>query len=161
MEISPDCFTGKTILDLGCNMGHILFEAVAYGLPKCFGLESNKTHVDLGNTLAKYLGVENVITLIEADVSKLSPQFVKAKTGLDSFDVVFSLAVDGYVRNPQSYYRNMVEVTKEICYFEPNNHKREWNVDTVKALGFSRVRKVIVPYNIAEGSKRDCFICYK
>jgi len=161
MRIQPGAFTGKTLLDLGCSAGHMLLATVPYGLPICFGLEKDSTVVNVGNEIIKYMQFQDKIKLVCAGIDNLSGKMLKQLTGLSIFDIVFSLAVDGYVQSPDAYYKGLVDVTREICYFEPNNHKRTWNIDTVKALGFKRVEEVSVPYNLKEGSERPCFICYK
>ncbi len=162
MGIGVDVFNGHKVLDLGCNAGHMMFEAVSRGLPICFGLEKEDTHVRVGNQIAKYMGLEDHVKLICADVGVISREFLKKKTGIAQFDSVFCLAVDGYVVNPTRFYAALVDVTKDVCYFEPNNHKRTWNVDTVKALGFKgKITEVTVPYNTKEGSTRPAFICKK
>ena len=161
MKIQPNAFAGKTVLDLGCNVGYMLFETVSYGFPVCFGIEKDQAAVSVGNAIIEYMQFQNKIKLICAGINNLSQEMLKTLTGRNKFDVVFSLAVDGYIHPPDNYYKELVDITQEVCYFEPNNHKRTWNVDTVKALGFKRVEKVDVPYNLKEGSKRPCFICYK
>lgn len=162
MGIGEDVFTDHTVLDLGCNAGHMLFEAVSRGMPKCFGIEKDPLQVKVGNQIAAYMGFEDVVKLICDDISPISRDFLKEKTDIAQFDSVFCLAVDGYVSNPDRFYGALVDITKDICYFEPNNHNRTWNVDTVKALGFKGdVREVTVPYNIKEGSTRPAFICKK
>lgn len=161
MEIKPDAFTGKTVLDLGCSAGHMLLEAFKFGMPMSFGLEKDEIVVIVGNKIVKYMGFQDTIKLLCVNINNLSRNMLRTHADIEQFDIVFSFAVDRYVSSPSAYYKNLVDITKEVCYFEPNNHKRTWNIDTVKALGFRNVKEVTVPYNVKEGSTRPCFICQK
>ena len=154
-----DTFAGKTLLDIGCNVGHMLFEATAYGFPISYGLEQAQYIVEAGNAIANYLKVVDRIIIQQADASSLTQSALKKLTGKEKFDIVFCFAVDHYVGNPEAFYRLLKDITKEVLYFEPNNHKIDWNVDTLLKLGFKVVEKVIVPYDKNTGSTRECFIC--
>jgi len=159
MNIKEHSFTGKTLLDIGCNVGHMLFEATTCGFPISYGLEQSAHIVDVGNAIADYLRVLDRITIQQADASTLTPDKLKELTGEKQFDIVFCFAVDGYVRNPKVFYKLLTSITSEVLYFEPNNHKIEWTADLIKSWGFKSVEKVVVPYDKNTGSMRNCFIC--
>lgn len=161
MGIKESSFTEKVLLDIGCNIGHMLFEATTCGFPISYGLEQALYIVEAGNAIADYLKVSDRITIQQADANSLTKDGLKNLTGEKQFDIVFCFAVEGYIKNPEVFYRLLKDVTKEVLYFEPNNHKINWNVDTLLKLGFKAVKKVIVPYDKNTGSTRECFICYK
>lgn len=173
MGIKEYSFTEKTLLDIGCNVGHMLFEATTCGFPISYGLEQAPHIVAAGNAIADYLKISDRIIIKQADADSLTKDVLKKLTGKEKFDIVFCFAVDGYVgkyvknpvgkyvKNPEVFYRLLKDITKEILYFEPNNHKINWDVDTVLKLGFKSVEKVIVPYDKNTGSTRECFICHK
>ncbi len=161
MKIKEYSFTGKTLLDIGCNVGHMLFEATTCGFPISYGLEYSPHIASVGNTIAEYLRVSDRITIQQANANGLTQDILKTLTGETVFNIVFCFAVDGYISNPETFYRLLTNITKEILYFEPNNHKITWSTDLIKSWGFSLVEKVSVPYDKNTGSMRDCFICYK
>lgn len=160
MNIKEYSFTGKTLLDIGCNVGHMLFEATTCGFPISCGLEQVPHIAAAGNAIADYLRVSEEIIIRQADASALTKNMLKNLTGREKFDIVFCFAVDGYVQDPQAFYKLLKNITNEILYFEPNNHKINWNENILLELGFKSVEKVIVPYDKNTGSTRDCFICY-
>ena len=161
MDIKEHSFTGKTLLDIGCNIGHMLFEATTCGFPISYGLEHISGTVDIGNMIADYLRVSDRIIIQHADVNILTKSMLEQLTGKEQFDIVFCFAIDGYIRNPEVFYKLLTNVTKEILYFEPNNHKINWDTERIKSWGFTSIKKVIVPYDKNTGSTRECFICYK
>ena len=164
MGIEEYSFTGKTLLDIGCNVGHMLFEATTCGFPISHGLECSPHIVTVGNAIANYLKVANRIFIHQANANALTVNTLKELTGEAQFDIVFCFAVDGYVGNVDEFYRLLYNITKEVLYFEPNNHKLAWDstgIDFIKAYGFKSVEKVTVPYDKNTGSMRNCFICYK
>jgi len=161
MGIKEYSFTGKTLLDIGCNVGHMLFEATTCGFPISYGLEQASYIVEAGSAIANYLKVFDRIVIQQADANSLTKNGLKTLTGKEKFDIVFCFAVDGYVKNPEAFYRLLKDITGEVLYFEPNNHKINWNVDVLLKLGFRTVEKVIVPYDKNTGSVRNCFVCHK
>lgn len=156
-----DTLAGKTLLDIGCNVGHMLFEATAYGFPISYGLEQAPYIVEAGNAIANYLKISDRIIIKQADANSLTKDELKTLTGKEKFDIVFCFAVDGYVENPEAFYRLLKDITKEVLYFEPNNHKINWGTEFIKSWGFKSVEKVIVPYDKNTGSVRNCFVCHK
>lgn len=161
MNIKEYSFTGKTLLDIGCNIGHMLFEATTCGFPVSYGLEQSPHIAAVGKAIAKYLRVDEMITIQQADANRLTPSVIEELTGIMPFDAVFSFALDGYIKNPELFYQLLTNVTKEVLYFEPNNHKINWDVGRIKSWGFKSVEKVMVPYDKHTGSTRGCFICIK
>lgn len=161
MGIIESSFTGKTLLDIGCNVGHMLIEATSYGFPKSWGLEHSQKIVNVGRAIIQYLRLSDYLKLLCADANKLTTDRLNTLTGRTSFDIVFCFAVDGYIKVPEVFYRLLTDITTDTLYFEPNNHKIEWNADLIKSWGFHSVEKVSVPYDKETGSRRDCFICRK
>jgi len=161
MKIKEYSFTEKTLLDIGCNIGHMLFEATTCGFPISYGLDHDPYIVKVGNAVANYLRVADRISIQQTSANDLTKNIIKELTGEETFNIVFCFAVDGYVRNPEMFYKLLTGITREVLYFEPNNHKIAWSADLIKSWGFCSVEKVIVPYDKSTGSTRDCFICYK
>jgi SAM-dependent methyltransferase len=161
MGIKEYSFTGKTLLDVGCNVGHMLFEATICGFPISYGLEQAPRIVEAGNAIADYLRALDRITIQQADANSLTVDALIELTGEAQFDVVFCFAVDGYVSTPKVFYKLLTTITKEVLYFEPNNHKIDWGIDFIKSWGFKTVEMVTVPYDKSTGSTRNCFICRK
>ena len=161
MDIKEYSFTGKTLLDIGCNVGHMLFEATTRGFPISYGLDQSSHIVSIGNVIASYLHVSDRIVIKQADANNLTQNEIAKLTGEKAFNIVFCFALDGYIKNPEVFYSMLTDITQEILYFEPNNHKINWDTEGIKSWGFKSVKKVIVPYDKNTGSTRECFICYK
>lgn len=75
----PKDLTGKTVLDMGCNIGAFLIEALKRGASKCIGVELNPVWRYLGNGIMQELDVPIRI------YSKIPYE--------DKFDVVLLLSV--------------------------------------------------------------------
>jgi len=79
-----DVLSGKTVLDIGSNMGSVLFnvrESIKYGL----GVEINEFLVEQSQLIAKYLKVNNKLEF-------LSIPFEQVSKTRHEFDAILSLA---------------------------------------------------------------------
>lgn len=137
---------GKTVLDLGSNIGCLSFEAFNRGAKSCFGIEYMKPRVDLANDIAKFVGINDVVRFIHGDLNTLKIP--------GSYDVVFALAVDGWISNKQNLYSQLGTICKETLFFETHigagqgatgKPKHEEVHKLLKGVGFKTITYVDKP----------------
>lgn len=113
--IAPGDLAAKRILDLGSNVGGMLFEAQAHRPGRCVGVEYDPEKVRVAARLAAYNGLNNV-EFVRGDIDELN---VGAIGG--PFDAVFCLAVESHVKKKQRLYKLLAEAAREVVYFEGNS----------------------------------------
>lgn len=106
-------FVGSTVIDLGCNMGQMSFQAKAWGASKVTGVEFDWTAVKRANQIKDQLGVD-----INFIVDDLDSNFLW--TSLPNFDVVMFLAVidTKELENRYGILSKACRKTNKVMYFE-------------------------------------------
>lgn len=159
-----DHLTNKTVLDLGSNIGCISFEAYNRGAKSCLGIEYMKPRVDLANDIAKLANINDRVKFIYGDLNTI---IIK-----ESYDIVFALAVDGWLTNKNNLYGQLGRITKEALYFETHigasqgqtgkpDHKAVY--DILYHQGFSRVDYINKPHKDTYDRQqfRPNYVAYK
>lgn len=125
---------GKRILDLGSNIGGMLFELQKYSPGQCVGVEYDQGKVRVARRVAAYSGLNN-ISFIHADIDGLD-----ARDLTDSFDVVLCLAIVEHVKKPNELYRLLGAVTGTLLLFEGNSGTDPAEVKAkLKSNGFAKI----------------------
>ncbi|GAF80307.1 unnamed protein product, partial [marine sediment metagenome] len=62
----PD-IEGKTVIDIGCNIGGVLFESHNLGCAQAVGVEHNEKFVAVGRAVAEHMELGNRVGFIHAD----------------------------------------------------------------------------------------------
>lgn len=131
---------GGTVLDIGCNNGTMLREAVRRGAKRVIGVDYDR--VGLWKQLNNWLGYWS-IDFVEASMPDHWEQ-IRKETGEQSFDVVFCLAI---LQHMQGAYEPWIkELTKQVLVLEgdvrqPEKHYRrtlEADFPFVELTGFIR-----------------------
>jgi len=89
MQLAPDSFQKKTVLDLGCSLGAFTRYALKAGATRATGLDD--TNAPLAQEIANWLKFWNA-DFIPAKLP-VDNAWLKTATGLAKFDVVFALAI--------------------------------------------------------------------
>ncbi len=112
MQLDGLNFKGKTVLDIGCNNGTMLREAVRRGAKWAIGVDDRRTHVwaELNNWLG-YWGID-FLTLSMPSEWKA----IRTLTGIQKFDIVFALAIVQHIEG--AYDSWFAELTKGVFYLE-------------------------------------------
>ena len=93
MKLDNEDFTGKTVLDIGCNNGAFCRYAAEHGAKRVVGVDHK--FIKGNRQLFNWLGLWNV-DFIQITLPK-GWRRIREKSGIKSFDVVFCLSVAGHV----------------------------------------------------------------
>ena len=116
-KIVPFDFKGKTVLDIGCNQGGMLFEIsdrIAHGI----GIDYDHRVVNAANKVRSYTDTKNLdfyVFNLEKENLDLIRDFLPAK----KIDIVFLLAICMWIKN----WRQVIDLTRSISdnlLFESN-----------------------------------------
>lgn len=106
---------GKRLLDLGCNIGGMIFEAQRRRPAESIGVEYDAEKVEAARMIAAFNGLNNV-KFLKADIDRL----VSEELG-EPFGIVFCFAIEAHVKNKQHLFQLLAEVTSEKLFFEGNS----------------------------------------
>lgn len=104
---------GKSVLDLGCNSGAMLFELSNRGIRSGLGIEYDSDKVALAKDIARASRLET-LEFCQGDIDEVDA----GKLG--RFDVVLALAVEAHVMAPEKLLQTLAAVTRGTLYFEGN-----------------------------------------
>lgn len=113
-RIQDDALRGNTVLDLGSNIGGMVFELQKLKPGRCVGVEFDLDKVELATKVAAYNGLNN-LSFVHANIDKLNIESVGGP-----FDVVFCLAIEAHIKKRRRLYRLLSQATRETLYFEGN-----------------------------------------
>lgn len=123
---------GKSILDIGSNIGATLLNLQRYNPLLMLGLEYDESKVIISRKIARYNLIENIRFKqfdIEAD---------EYEEG--TFDVVFCLAVVEHLKNKEKLFEILGRATKNTLFFEGNaNSNIEYLTNSLKKAGFREI----------------------
>lgn len=139
MKLDSVDFTGKTVLDIGCNNGAFCREAARRGAARVVGVDHK--YVKGNRELANWLGYWN----IDFTEARLPFEWgrIRQKNGIERFDIVFCLAIAGHIGGYASW---MADLCGGLMYFsgqsvEPRSKyqdKLEADFARVERLGYER-----------------------
>ena len=113
----PDSFEGETVIDIGCSIGAICFEAKKRGAKRVVGIDYRKETIEVGKKLAKEYGLD-----VELYAFDINDGLGKLKTiiGDDKFDHTFALAI--WTHCDKNKLSNIINFyTDKLCWFEGHN----------------------------------------
>jgi len=113
--VGTEQLTGKTVLDLGCNVGGVAFECARLGARFVCGLDIVAERIAMANQIVKFCGLTDIY--FEAGDIMANPSPFEG----NSFDIVFCLALDGWVADRQRLYKILGELTRETLYLETHD----------------------------------------
>lgn len=135
--ITAEVIAGKRMLDLGSNIGGMLFEAQQFDPGECRGVEYDAAKVMVSNRVVSFCNLANV-RFEQGDIDKIT---VKSVNG--PYDVVMCLAVEAHVKKPRRMYRLLGELTREVLYFEGNSTTDITVAEKcLRAAGFSKIENL-------------------
>jgi len=124
----PKSFNGETVIDIGCNIGMICFDAKRRGAKRVVGIDYKEETIDVAKKLAKELNLD--VEFYTFDVND-GLEKLKSVIGDEKFDHVFALSIWGHVDKLRladiiNYYLD------KICWFE--GHAAGWTGDTKEKM---------------------------
>jgi tRNA (mo5U34)-methyltransferase len=105
----PTDFTGKSVLDIGCNSGFYSFAAKLRGARSVLGIDYFQHCVDQAVLMREILQVD--VDFRQGDGEALHG-------GDEAFDVVLNTGVIYHLQNPMLFLSNMSRVTRELMVIE-------------------------------------------
>lgn len=146
-EISYATLRNKTILDLGCNVGAMLFQMSNMGIKKGLGIEYDIDKVEIAKEIAAMSKLD-MLTFQQGNIDNLSADTI------GKYDIVFALAIEAHVLNRDKLFTLLGAVTTETLYFEGNsNCDAEFIKSMLHNAGFKNIKYLglcdddIVPSN--------------
>lgn len=137
LGVGPQSLRGCRVIDLGCNIGGMAFEALRRGAASVTGVEVDPDKVAVARRLASFGGLQDRSSFVAADIDEL-----EAAT-LGRFDVVCCFAIEAHVRAPDRLLELLAAVCGQRLYFEGNSGT---DMDRVSGrlaeLGFARVERL-------------------
>ncbi|SDC34097.1 glycosyltransferase [Shouchella lonarensis] len=133
-EIKQTDLREKTLLDLGCHYGGMLFESQKLQPKMSLGIEFDHNKVHMGRKVAALNHLTNV-HFKQGDIDHLTAQMIDGP-----YDIVYSLAMEAHVKDPHRMYQLLGDVTKELLLFEGNatTHVEEVK-EKLQAVGFQKI----------------------
>lgn len=155
--LTPSEWSGKRVLDLGCNNGAMLFHLTSYGIAGGLGLEFDIDKVNIAEEISQFVGVD-YLRFQQGDIDVL-----EAET-LGTFDIVMALAIEAHVNKPEKLFELLGRVTKCVLCFEGNSG---CDIDATRerllACGFRKVeyKGFCTDDVVANNNKRPVLIAWK
>ncbi len=106
-----ECVSGnnKTVLDIGCGSGRIVFPLAEKGI-KVTAIDYSPKMIELAKEhLRKYRAIKN----IDSNIEFICGDFMKDFNSTELFDITLALGVFDYIKNPLPFLEKMERLTKE------------------------------------------------
>lgn len=146
----PLNFKNKTVLDLGCNIGGMLFpiqDKIKWG----YGYDYDSDAINLANELKE----KNKFNNLEFFIC----DFEKDKLDFPETDIVFMLSIANWVKN----WKELIEITKpNILVFEAhgNDKKKKQQFEFLKEK-YKKVKLLLAEGEGLRGGIRELYLCKK
>ena len=122
LSLVPFDFAGKTVLDLGCNEGGMLFalaDKIAHGV----GIDYDYRVINAANRICSYMGAPNLeFYVLDFDRDRLD--LVKDFIPRERVDIAFLLAVCMWIKN----WRRVIDLAADVAdavLFESNGSEQQ------------------------------------
>jgi hypothetical protein len=126
-------FDGKSVLELGCNLGLLSSFALLHGARSAIGIDRNERIVDAARLVAEALGVSPEFRRLDLT----SPGW---EADLPRADVVTALSVVHWLPDPQRVLR-FLGIHAEVIY--EGHDSLEVETERLRSVGFAEVRVVL------------------
>lgn len=127
----PIDFTGKTVLDIGCNQGAMLFE-IADKIKRGIGIDYDHTMVNVCNRIRSHREITN-LDFFSFDLQKEDFDLIGDLIPGGRVDMVFLLAVCRWVRNYPDLMAYCAKIS-DTMLFEPNGPEKDEQIGHLKRI---------------------------
>lgn len=118
MKITSKDIAGKSVLDLGCNLGSFCLESYRLGAFHVMGIDSEKDYVNCARALARSVGYH--INYMKMDLSRTKDIIDYTKKYFKyGVDVLFALSI--YKHIEESLWELLRGINWKVCYLESHN----------------------------------------
>lgn len=148
-------FFGKTVLDVGCNLGSFCMEADSRGAKRVVGVETKKITplaFEINNLLYHF---NNDFFAIDMN-GKKPYEKIKKRSGLKRFDYVFYLSMIEHCGFPDE----LAEICKSVMFFEGHHGKERKDYLPILKKHFEKI-DYLGKMSQPRSGTRPLFICYK
>lgn len=156
-NVTKQLIKGKKVLDLGSNVGGVIFELYKMQAENLLGLEYDKEKVDISRIISKIHGYKN-IEFKKTDIE--SDEFINGFT--EKFDVVFCLAIIEHTNRKKDLIHKLASICKEKLFIEGNaGTDVDWLKKTLKEAGFVKVKYLGLSDDEKDNrnNNRPLFVC--
>jgi len=113
LGILKEDIAGKTVLDLGCNIGGFCFEALQLGAKSVHGIDIMKERIEVAQEIAKSAKIHRAATFETMDIVQIPDNIF--------YDVVLCLQTFDYVEPRNVLAEKLCKITKKALYLEMNS----------------------------------------
>lgn len=141
----PVDFSNKSVLDLGCNVGGMLF-AISDKISRGYGYDVNPMAIDTANSIKEKYGLNHLEFILENLENAENIDFPKT-------DIVFMLSIAVWIPN----WKNIIEqLNPSLLIFEAHGKEdtKSNQVNFLRSI-FSKVLLIETP----EGDYRNLYLC--
>lgn len=147
-------FRGKTVLDMGCNLGVFCQDAHSRGAQRIFGID-RRDLPGLAREIANAQGYWN-LNFLSLDLQKGDNRdCIRQATGADRFDIVYFMAIANYVGG---YAPWVADLCQDVLYIEGHGGERPRPYKTLLEKDF---RSVEFMGMTKDNYRRPLFRCRK
>lgn len=152
MRLDEIDFRGKTVLDLGCNMGAFCRETSRRGAKRAIGVDMPFI-AEVARELANWMGFWNLDFLgLRLPDERIQ---ISKRSGIKTFDIVFVLSLIGHIGGYKTWYSDFC---RDIFFLEAHakdkeemfSEKLKQDFSKVDFLGFTK-----------DSGFRPVFLCHK
>lgn len=157
----PEDLAGKTVLDLGCNVGATAFEFARRGA-RVTGVEFRDDRVDLCRAIASHYNFE--ADFHQADFNALENEDLTSRPWWREYDIVWCSSVDEYISNLPFFYGMVFRLCGSQLYFESNLQIKDSDIlveSFLEDAGFNNVKFVGNGHSGGISRKRKLFVAEK
>lgn len=133
MMVSNYDFTGKNLLDCGCNSGWFTIQAKLLGTAATVGIDFDGIET-MGPAIRYAIEFEKVhhlgITFINADLRTVRLQKIAREAGIAQFDVSLLLSTLHHLPAKDSFFSDLYELTREVIFYEDHEFWNELTDET-------------------------------
>lgn len=167
MGITED-LSGKSVLDLGCQLGVMGMECCRRGATNVLGVEYQPEYVECARDLAEYNNFKN-ITFIQGDLTKGDevPKIVNKHFDNKPVDICLALSLYKHVKEP--LFNVLSKIKFKTLYIESHNtgttgiqtphvvemlsYMKKYSLEPVTFIGFTTDRSPRAVWRISHESK--------
>ncbi len=154
----PEFLSGKTVLDIGCNLGRICIDSAKRGAERSVGLDFRE---DVINATKLYCQTNQINAEFHSFDLNRGLDALKFILGDERFDIVCVLSIWSHV-DASELWKIVNSYSKDVCYFEDNYPSRVKSLDrmagilrenlefsSIEFLGFCTDRGVRATYRLS------------